>query len=80
MKYILLTALLGFMVNVSAETRVLVVPAHYWSDGQYRQTLKWVFFDNGHQQCREMAKKLHRGKVSPAFSACTTEYESRKFK
>ena len=91
-KVILGTAILLAIMNVTiiksanAESRVLTVPGQYWNDGNPRPTLHWVFFDNpyypydSHAQCAMAARQLHAAKISPNYSACTTEYTAARYR
>ena len=83
---LLITAMVLTGLDVRADTRILTVPGQYWSDGQPRPTLKWAFFTtpyypyDAYAQCSMAARQLHTAKISPNYSACTTEYTARQYK
>lgn len=88
MKVMLASSLLLLIMNVTvvrnarAETRVLIIPGHYWSDGIYRPTMKYWFYDNpisgtGNKQCAWWSRFYHTSSSgAPLYSMCSGSRES----
>jgi len=89
-KLILAAALLLLIMNVQivahAEPKYLVVPAQYWSDGNYHPTRIKYYPDvpylpyDGHTMCTWASRTIHANKSAPSYSMCMSPESLRQIR